>query len=301
MNDREGAFPLAKAFVAVAVWGASFVSTKIALSEVSPITVVWLRFTIGVAFMTLAVYYRKQFDVVALKELPYFVLLGLLGITFHQWLQSNALLTAQATTTGWIITTTPVFMALLGRIFLKERLSVLRIGGIGIASIGVILVVSKGNLDELWNGKFGTIGDFLILISALNWAVFSVASRKVLRNHQPGLMMFYVMLFGWLLCSFEFIVEDKLSQLGQLTALGWTHIAFLGFFCSGLAYVFWYDSLKALNASQVGVLLYFEPLVTVVVSAMLLTEPITILSLFGGALILFGVWMVNRPQTANTD
>jgi drug/metabolite transporter (DMT)-like permease len=71
-------------------------------------------------------------------------------------------------------------------------------------------------------------------------------------------------------------------------------LLFLGILCSGFAYVFWYDALKALSASQVGSFLYIEPLVAVVVAALLLQEPLFIAAFIGGALILAGVWLVNR-------
>jgi len=69
---------------------------------------------------------------------------------------------------------------------------------------------------------------------------------------------------------------------------------FLGLFCSGLAYISWYGALKIIPASQVGVLLYLEPVVAVVVAAALLGEPVLCGSLLGGGLILLGVWVVTR-------
>jgi drug/metabolite transporter (DMT)-like permease len=62
-----------------------------------------------------------------------------------------------------------------------------------------------------------------------------------------------------------------------------------------LAFIFWYDALQAIPASRVGAFLYLEPLVAVVVAALVLYEPLLWASLLGGAIILLGVWMVNRP------
>ena len=75
---------------------------------------------------------------------------------------------------------------------------------------------------------------------------------------------------------------------------GWIGIRFLGIFCSGLAYLAWYDALQALSTAETGVFLYIEPLVAVVVAFFILGEAITDGSLAGGAVILFGVWMVNK-------
>lgn len=249
----------------------------------------------GVVILGLAMAARGQFALPAKKDLLYFALLGFLGITFHQWLQSTGLQTAQATTTAWIVASTPIFMAVLGLVLLKERLNGYQISGILLATFGVLLVVTKGDLPSLSAGRFGTPGDFLILISALNWAVFSNLSRRGLLLHPATRMMFYVMCFGWLFTSILFFTGPGLADIGRLSQAGWLGIGFLGIACSGLAYIFWYDALQAIPVSQVGAFLYLEPLVTVVVAAVILAEPLLLASLMGGGLILFGVWIV---QTA---
>jgi drug/metabolite transporter (DMT)-like permease len=289
--------PLAyfEATFAVVAWGASFVATKVALRYVSPITVIWTRFAIGVVILGMAVFMRRQFALPARKELAYLAFLGFLGISFHQWLQSTGLLTAQATTTSWIVATTPIFMALLGWLVLREKLVLGQVLGIALAAVGVLLVVSNGDLAALSTGKFGTLGDFLILISAVNWAVFSTLSRRGLQRHPATRMMFYVMGFGWLFSSLLFFSGPGIGELYHLPWDGWLGIGFLGVFCSGLAYIFWYDALKTLPVAQTGAFLYLEPLVTVVVAGIVLGEPLLLASLLGGGSILLGVWLVNRP------
>lgn len=283
-----------EALFAVAVWGASFIATKVVLRDISPVTIVWIRFAMGVLILGIAVTARKQFALLNRSEWSYFALLGFLGITFHQWLQSNALQTSEASTTAWIVTTTPVFMAILGWFVLRERLGWVKILGILVAFIGVLVIVYDGDLRGISLRSFGKPGDILILISAINWTVFSVLSRRGLKNHPATFMMFYVMLLGWLLTSILFFVTQSVSEIQNLTASGWVGLAFLGIFCSGLAYIAWYDALQTLGAAETGVFLYIEPLVTVVVAFFMLSEPITLASLLGGGVILLGVWLVNR-------
>ena len=293
---RSKLFTYIEALFAVIVWGASFIATKVALQDISPITIVWLRFLMGVLILGLTVLLQKQLALPAKKEWTYFALLGFLGITFHQWLQSNGLQTSEAGTTAWIVATTPVFMALLGWFLLREKLGWVKISGILLAFVGVLVVVSKGNFASISIGRLGAPGDVLILVSAVNWAVFSALSRRGLKSHHPSLMMFYVMSFGWLLTSLLFIPTNGLAEVGNLTVDGWAAVTFLGIFCSGLAYIAWYDALKALTTAQTGVFLYIEPLVAVVVAFFILGEAITFVSLLGGAIIIFGVWLVNRPS-----
>jgi len=286
--------PILEALFAVIVWGASFIATKVAVQDVSPVTVVWLRFAMGVVILGIAVFARNQFALPNRNELAYFALLGFLGIAFHQWLQSTALLTSRASTTAWIVATTPVFMALLGWLALKEKLTWLQSSGILLATLGVLLVVSDGDPTAISLKQFGAPGDILVLISSLNWAVFSTLSRSGLKKHPATRMMFFVMTFGWLFTSLQFFSGSGLSEIPQLTFNSWLGVAFLGIFCSGLAYIAWYDALQALPAAQTGAFLYLEPPVAVIVAAAVLYESVTWAAMLGGAIILLGVWLVNR-------
>ena len=287
-------FPYIEASFAAVVWGASFIATKVVLVDISPITIVWLRFLLGVVILGIAVILRKQFALPNKNEWGYFALLGFLGITFHQWLQSNGLKTSEAGTTAWIVATTPVFMALLGWLILKENLKGIKIFGIVLAFLGVLLVVSHGNLASISIGKFGAPGDVLILISAINWAVFSALSRRGLKAYSASLMIFYVMLFGWIFSSIVFVAGGNYVEIPALSVNGWLGVTFLGVFCSGLAYIAWYDALQVLSTANTGVFLYIEPLVAMVVAFFILREPITVAALLGGGVILFGVWLVNK-------
>lgn len=294
--DRKHLTAYLEVTFAVIVWGASFIATKVALRDLNPVTVVWLRFAIGVVILGAIMAARKQFYFPKGKDLLYFAVLGFIGITFHQWLQSTGLMTAQASTTAWIIATTPVFMAVLGRIFLGERLGWMQVLGIGLAAAGVLIVVSKGMLSSLISGNFGTPGDILILISAPNWAVFSILSRRGLQKHTATLMMFFVMGFGWLATSVLFFTSGNVQDINNLTWPSSIGIGFLGIFCSGLAYIAWYDGLQAIPASQVGAFLYMEPLVAVLAAWSILGEALLPITLVGGAIILIGVRMVQKAK-----
>jgi drug/metabolite transporter (DMT)-like permease len=291
---KSRALPSLSALFAVVIWGGTFVATKVALTEVSPATIVWIRFGIGVIILGITVFARKQFALPSKNDLAYLALLGFIGVTFHQWLQATGLQTARATTTAWIVATIPVFTALLGWLVLKEKMNWARVSGIVIAALGVLLIVSEGNVSALVTGGTGTIGDLLILISAVNWAVYTILSRRELARHPAARMMFYVMLFGWLFaCIWIFGFGPGLREIQALDTKGWTAILILGVFGSGFAYIAWYDALQAIPASQLGVFINIEPLVTMLLAPMI-GESFSPISLAGGAVIIFGVWLVNR-------
>jgi drug/metabolite transporter (DMT)-like permease len=287
--------PTLSALFSVVIWGGTFVATKIALTEVSPATIVWIRFGIGVLILGATMLARRQFALPDRGDLAMLALLGFIGVTFHQWLQATGLQTARASDTAWIVATIPVFTALFGWMFLKEKMGWLRVGGIVVAALGVLLIVSDGKFAGLFSGWNQARGELLILLSAPNWAVYTILSRRELARHPAARMMFYVMLFGWLFtCIWIFSIGPGLSEIPALTFKGWMAILALGIFGSGFAYIAWYDALREIPASQLGVFINIEPLVTTVLAALMINEPITAITLLGGVIIILGVWLVNR-------
>jgi drug/metabolite transporter (DMT)-like permease len=281
--------------IAITVWGASFVATKTALREATPFAIVGLRFGIGIIILLATVFARREWRWVPRRDLAHFALLGCIGVLVHQGLQANGLRTTSATNTGWMVALIPVFTALLARVLLGERLTPVRLLGIALAFTGALVVIGRGRLDFGIFRLPSAFGDLLVFLSAPNWAVFSVLSKPVLRRYPAALVMSYVLLLGWLFVLPIAVHQHMWEQAMHLSATGWTAILFLGIFCSGFAYVFWYDGLRAADASQVAAFLYAEPLVTVMVAAAVLGEAITPATLVGGAVILAGVWLVNRP------
>jgi len=209
--------PALEATFASVVWGVSFVATKIALTHASPVTVVWIRFALGVLVLGIAVFWRSEFLLPRRSEWGYFALLGFIGITFHQWLQANGLRTSQASTTAWILTSILVFLALLGWLFLRERRSQHDTGhhaGRAGGDPGRHPWGLAGHPPRT-SGRARRSSHPL---SAPNWAVFSIFSRHGLKEHPTARMMFYVMLLGWLFTTFWWLGTGSWREWAGLTS-----------------------------------------------------------------------------------
>ena len=290
-----------KSFLAISFWGASFVATKVLVQQISPLAVIVLRFALGWSVLMLVCLKRRQIVWIKGRDLFGLALLGLNGITVHQLLQANGLVTTSATNSGWIVALTPIFAALLAWLLAHESFGARKVIGLCIASVGALLVISRGNLTGGLSGllRVATVGDALMLLSSPNWALFTVLSKKMMGKYPPALMMTYVMGLGWMMVLPLFAAQRGWTQIPGLSVEGWASVLFLGLACSGLAYVFWYDALQETGASQVASFLYLEPLVTVVVAATWIGERVTWATLIGGGVILLGVWLVNRPAAAS--
>jgi len=280
-----------KPLLAVIFWGASFIATKHALNELEPLAIIFLRQILGILFLLVIAIKRKRNFTVNLKDHGGIFILSLIAV-LHLWIQVTGLQYTSASNTGWIIGITPVFMALLGIIFFKEKISSTQTFGIIIAFIGLIILISKGEISSL--GFLSNKGDFLVLGSAFTWSVYSLTNKKVTVNYPPMMTILFLFIMMSIIIAPFTLNEKNYFDVVNLSLGGWTGVLFLGIFCSGSAYVLWAEALKEMPSTKVGAFLYIEPFVTVFIAWLLLHESITLLMLISGVIIIGGVVLVNR-------
>jgi drug/metabolite transporter (DMT)-like permease len=224
------------AFISISFWGISFVSTKAVLAELDPFSIVVFRFGIGALFLLLLLLIQRTRLLVSIKYLPHLIVLGILGVFVHQLLQVTALLTIHASSAGWIISFSPIFTVILSVLFLHEKMTLSKVAGMVLAIIGVLLVTTTRSGHSFAVSM--NIGFFLMLLSTLNWAVYSVLLKSLRIPYSPLLVTFYMSLLGLILTT-PFMIRNKgWESLLLLNHTEWAHLLFLGVFVSGIAY--WY-------------------------------------------------------------
>jgi drug/metabolite transporter (DMT)-like permease len=284
------------ALLAIIFWGFSFIATKVVLREVHPFTLLTLRFGIGGLLLLLVQLQRNRgfLKTFSSKDWVSIIFLAIVGISGHTLLQAYGLLYTSATNTGWIVAIMPIFITIAARLFLGERITARRMIGILVGFCGIFLVISKG-VFSLSIFRFGsTFGDILALISAITWTAFTVGGKGFLSRFSPLAAITPIMIVGCLITLPFTWLKWEWDILFRLSLTGWTGILFLGVFCSGLAYLFWYSALEKNDSGIVGIYLYLEPLVTLIGAYFLLKEEIEWITLWGGGMILLGVYLAAR-------
>lgn len=280
-----------KPLLAVVFWGFSFIATKYALAETRPLVIILLRQLLGIALLTSIALYQKKSFAINFKDHKWIILLS--GIaSLHLFIQVTGLQYTSASNTGWIIGITPVFMVLLAYLFFKELITTTQITGITIAFLGLLLLVSKGDLSSI--DLISNKGDFLVLLSSFTWAVYSLVGKKITINYPPIMTILYLFIMMSLYLIPFTINRSNINSMLSLSTTAWISILFLGLFCSGIAYVLWAQSLSEMPATKVGAFLYIEPFVTVFAAWILLNEEISLLTFVSGLIIIAGVVIVNR-------
>jgi drug/metabolite transporter (DMT)-like permease len=280
------------------IWGTTFVATKVVLRDVGPLLLTALRFAIAfAALVPFAV--RQGFR---LKDVfrPNFMLFGLTGTTLYYALQNVGMNLTSISSTSLILAIGPVLTAILAGIFLKEHLTRLRIAGIGLVTIGMVLVAL--NSTDGSAGANPVLGDVLIFCAGLSWAAYTIQGRKMVGDYSALVMttastgaglLFLLPFAGWELAT---------GVLPHFTVTSIVGVLYLGLAASALTMFLWNYALHSLPASVAATYLNLVPIIGVI-SAFIMGERPPLLQIAGGALAILGVWIssLTRAQKRITS
>lgn len=287
------------ALLAVIFWGFSFIATKVVLREVHPFILLTLRYAVG-ALLLLSVQLNRDrtfLRIFSRREWVHIFVLAAVGVSGLGLLQAYGLLYTTAINTGWIVAVNPVLITLSARIFLGEVITPRKIIGIFLGFAGIILIISKGSFSPSLFRIVSTYGDLLVLASALTWTGFTIGGKNFISRFPPLASVTAIMISGFLIVLPFCLLKGEWNNLFSLSAPAWAGILFLGVFCSGLGYYFWYSALETRDSGVVGIYLYLEPFVTLVGAYLLLGEEIQWVTLMGGGMTLAGVYLATRKSS----
>ncbi len=283
---------------AVVIWGWTFVATKILLEELGPVEILALRLVIGVPVLGIVVLVRRV-PLRFAREDARTLLLAAAILTSHFLLQLAGLTRTTATNSGWIIAFSPLAVVLLSFVLLGERVGRRAIAGIIIATAGILLLVSRGRLTEL--GWLQSTGDWLILASAFTWALYTVATRDLVRRRDPLAAAFGILLVAAVLTVLLLVAASDGVSVSALSPRGLAALLYLAVAGMALGQWFWQEGVAQLGAARAGLFLYLEPLATVALAVPLLGESFGPIMALGGGLVLAGVYVAQRGERRNAS
>jgi len=280
---------------AVIIWGWTFVATKILVAEIGPVEILALRLAIGLPFLgCLLLVTRVPLGFSRADVRP--VVLGGAIFTLHILIQVAGLMTTTATNTGWIISVSPLAMAVLAFLFLHERIGWNGVAGIAVATTGIVVLVSRGHPASL--GWLRSTGDWLVLASAHTWAFYTVATRDLVRRRHPLAVTFGILLIVAAFTAILFAATADLASVRSLSPRAIAALLYLAIPGLVIGQWFWQEGVAKLGAARAGLYLYLEPLSTLVLAVPLLGEPFGLFVALGGGLVLAGVYVGQREQRA---
>lgn len=274
------------ALVTVCIWGTTFISTKVLLTDFTPIEVLFFRFCIG--YICLLVAFPHTFKSRNWGEEAHFVWAGLCGVTLYFLFENIALTYTFASNVGVLVAVAPFITAILAHIFLQgESLTKRFFVGFSVAIAGIILICFNGNVVL----KLNPLGDVLAILAAVVWAMYSILLRKISRfGYSTILCTRRVFFYGLVLMLPALWVFDFRWNIARFAdAVNVSNMLFLGVGASAICFATWSWSIKILGAVKASVYIYLVPVVAVVTAALILGEEITPLAMAGTALTLVGL------------
>jgi drug/metabolite transporter (DMT)-like permease len=215
-------------------------------------------------------------------------------LAFHFIIQIEGMDHTTATNTGWIIAVTPLVIAAMSFVFLRERIGVKGVIGIAVATAGILTLVSDGDFTDLdWLQSYG---DWLILASAHTWAIYTVITRRITKLLPPLTVTFSVFLLPMLVSVTYMIFTSDWSRLVRLPAEPLIALLFLSLVATALGHWFWQEGVAELGATRAGVFLYFEPLAATALAVPMLDEHFGIFTAIGGLFVLGGVFLAQKEN-----
>jgi len=276
-------------FATAIVWGLSFLSIKVAVAEIPPMTLGLARFIVAVAILPLVALFVKEPLRVKAVDLPRLAASGLIGVTLYFLCENNGILLLSASEASLVIGTIPVATMLAERLFLKTKLGAKAYVGAFLSFAGVGLIAARSA------GAASTPLGFLYMVgAALSWVAYSFVTRPLGARYGRVTITFWQSFFGML--GFLPFIIGELASIRAPSAGALLQVAYLGVFCSAIGYWFYVVSLDVLGAGPASAFINLIPVVSVVAAFAVLGERLAGLQLAGGAIAVIGVWMATAPS-----
>ncbi len=274
----------------VLFWGVSYIAIKVVLRELEPVEMISARFLLAAPTLFLIIKAKKLNPWrVAMKGRLVF---ASFIVFLHFWVMAVGMKETTASNTAWILTTAPIFIAILSWVYLKEPFNRWQWLGLAVACAGVVALVYNGDLNNL--GWINSRGDVIVLGSCVTWAIYTVATRRITEQVNPLVATFWMTAIAGLVFVPYTLITSGPSLYLHLRRETTISLLFLGIFCLAMAFWLWSEGLKRQPAAEVGVWLYVEPLITMIAAWVLIDERVTLWLLLGAVLISVGVWVAEQ-------
>ena len=283
------------AFLTVAVWGTTFVWTKLLIiNGLSPAQIFTLRFIIAYVLLTGFSLWRGRHKWLSdnWRDELTMMALGLTGGSMYFLTENESLRFTTATNTSLIVCSCPLFAMLIIALFYRsERFSARQVWGSIVALAGMAAVVLNGHFVL----HLSPLGDTLAFSACLCWALYTLLMKPVMGRYPAMFITRKVFFYGILtILPYYIFVPDMPSWDVLMRPEVALNLLFLGSVASMLCYLTWSWCMKGLGAVVCTNWVYVNPITTIIAAWLILDEQITVYFLIGSILIIAGMYLSSK-------
>ncbi|HLW22355.1 MAG TPA: DMT family transporter [Sphaerochaetaceae bacterium] len=290
--------PMIKLFMAPVIWGGALAAGRIVSAELPAFTTSFIRFLIASLFMVPALYLKeKHFPKPTKHDLLWIGSLSIVGVVIFNVLLFTSLETITAVRSSVLLAFTPVVVAIVARILFKEKLTLLIMAGIVLATIGAVLTITNGDIAGVIASGLA-IGDIYMLGAVLAWAAYSIIIKQAMSRLSPLALLTYGSVTGVLILFPITLMEQAWSQVPTLSGAAIWSLLYLSIGAAGLAYLWYYEGIAKVGSSKASVFLNVEPVAAIALGVLLLGEELSLIITIGAILVISGLVLTNhRPKS----
>ncbi len=279
------------------VWAGLFPTGKVALRSIPPFTFAAIRLTIGAVLLFLYLQRKNDAEEMPVSWTPRlvgsFLFLGFTGYLLSVGGSYQGLRFTTATNAALLNAASPIAIALLAAIFLREKMSAKMLLGIVISIVGVGVIVSRGSWQVVTASAYNP-GDLIIVATLFAWGIYTTYGRHLMQVVSPLAATTYAYIAGatYLLIAC-WLTEWESWQVAETRWDSWLAVAYqstLGTF----AHFWYYQAVEILGPSRAGVFINLVPVMAIGIAYVFLDEALTLPHLVGGLIVLIGVGVAAR-------
>ena len=285
-------FPL----LAVVIWAGNAIVNKLSFGIIAPEAIAFYRWFFAMLVLTpfmLKPVWRKRKTIVPL--LPKLATLAALGMVLNQSLAYFAAATTTATNMALINSLVPMVSLFLAVPILKQKLTPLVLGGTVISLLGLVFMLSHGDMANLAIGV--TQGDLLLLISAFVYALYGVLLKRWQLPISTWESVYIQGIVAVLMLTPLLFSAPSTAISSQAAPL----IIYAALCASLIAPWAWINGISKLGAERTSIFFNLMPILAAILAAIILNETLAVYHYIGGAMVIFGVMLVQvkpKPKTS---
>ncbi|MBF0241498.1 MAG: DMT family transporter [Desulfamplus sp.] len=280
--------------IAVLSWALNTVLAKGMISEIKPISLSFFRWFTALCFILPFGLRRviEQKEIIKANWLK-IVILSIFSISLYNSLLYYSAQFTTATNISFVIASTPAITFILSWIFLRQQESILKVIGMLISLIGMLFIVFKGSLSNLFS-LVVNIGDLIVFIAVVSWSIYSVLFKYIKLNIDPVAFLTITIIAGLPFILPFYIWEIFVYGLFAINTTNISIILFLGLFPSIVSYLCWNEGVKRAGPNMASIFLYLIPVFASVIAFIYLGERLYFYHIAGGVLIAAGLILYCR-------
>ncbi len=299
MASPSSSLAYGSVLLAAALWGGSIVAQKMALGSFSAVEASVLRDIGGLAIL-LTTWWWQEGTLAKLTKAD-LCLLGLLGfgVLGNHLFILMGLNYVSGAVGGVIIGSSPVVTSLLSALLIQD-VPLRAVWAGGLLSFAGVGLVSVAGFQAA--GDQPLLGSLLVFLGVVSWALYSIGSRQLMERHSALTVNWTTLLVATVLQIPLLWTDRKMldAGLGSVTEADWMALGYLVLFATAIAQQAWLFGVKGIGPSRASVLGNLTPVAAIILSAVLLKESVGTSEILGIALILAGVWVVDRQTSKLT-